>query len=352
VRGVVELAESFADEHAFVRSAIEQAVGTTISMAAVTAFLAALLGSLFVGRPMSSLIEKARRVGTGDLSGPLELERSDEFAVLAREMNLMCDRLADARDALAAETRDRLTTLEQLRHADRLSTVGKLAAGVAHELGTPLNVVSGRARMIQSSAGAETPVAEHARIIDEQVKRITRIIRQLLDFARRRGPQRTSTDLGSLVERVLGMVGPMATKFGVDIAAPNGESAVEAPIDAAQVEQVLTNVVVNGIQAMPLGGPLAVLLDRVRATPPPDQGGPEAGYVRISVVDRGVGISADNLPHVFEPFFTTKDVGEGTGLGLSVSYGIVHDHGGWIEVESEERRGTRVSIFLPEGASA
>ncbi len=352
VGGVIELAESLADERAFVRASVKNAVGTTVVVALVTASLAAALGGFLVGRPIALLVEKARRVGFGDLTGPLDLHTTDELAEVARELNLMCERLGAARDALAAESERRIAALEQLRHADRLSTVGKLAAGVAHELGTPLNVVSGRARMIETRAGdsGTLEVGEHARIIDEQVKRMARIIRQLLDFARRREAHRAPTPAAPLAQRVATMLAPMARRAGVEISVepPADGNELITNVDASQIEQVLTNVIVNGIQATPRGGPLTVRLRRADATPPTASGKVGSRWIRIDVEDRGQGITAEALPHVFEPFFTTKEVGEGTGLGLSVSYGIVNEHGGWIDVVSEVGRGTVVSIYLPE----
>ena len=118
------------------------------------------------------------------------------------------------------------------------------------------------------------------------------------------------------------------------------------------MQQVFANLVVNAIQSMPLGGEINVGLARERVRPPADIGGPEAAYVRIDVVDGGTGIAADVLARIFDPFFTTKDVGEGTGLGLSVSYGIVREHGGWIAVDTEPGRGSRFSVYLPARAAA
>ncbi|MGH7439958.1 MAG: sensor histidine kinase, partial [Polyangiaceae bacterium] len=135
------------------------------------------------------------------------------------------------------------------------------------------------------------------------------------------------------------------------LSAPGGPHA--APVDAAQIEQALTNLVVNAVQATPAdpGGVVEVSVNVERAVPPPDHTGAEGEWVAVRVRDRGEGIAPEHLAHVFEPFFTTKDVGTGTGLGLSVTYGIVNDHGGWMTVESQPGIGTTFALFLPHGSS-
>jgi signal transduction histidine kinase len=126
-----------------------------------------------------------------------------------------------------------------------------------------------------------------------------------------------------------------------------GDAPLVADLDVGQIQQVLTNLMVNGIQAMPHGGELRVVLRRVRATPPVAHGGASGEWLCVEVRDQGTGIAPENLSRLFEPFFTTKDVGEGTGLGLAVAYGIVRDHDGWIDVSSELGHGSRFSVYLP-----
>jgi signal transduction histidine kinase len=347
-----------------------------------------VLGVWLVGRPIKTLINKARRVGAGDFSGRLQIPHAAEIGELATEMNLMSERLADAGKQLAAATTARIVAIEQLRHADRLSTVGKLASGIAHELGTPLNVVSGRAQLIaesvQATAGdrlgqaAILDVTDNVRIIVEQTRRMSAIIRQLLDFARRRGVQKASYDLRQLVAQTVSMLQPLAEKRGVTLAIEATTTPASAQVDASQIQQVLTNVVVNAIQSMPKGGMVTIALRPSSTQPPPgaeitqgESRGEPAGFAggepsreglgtlsgfpcqqfEIAVTDQGDGIAAEVLPHVFEPFFTTKAVGEATGLGLSVAYGIVQEHGGFITVESELGRGSRFAIHLPRGES-
>jgi signal transduction histidine kinase len=347
--GEIELLESPAGEQARVRNIIVDRALTTTLLATIMSLLAAALGTLFVGRPMRSLIDKARRVGRGDFSGPLQFRQRDELGELAREMNAMCEQLVEANALRVAETAARLEALEQLRRADRLTTVGTLASGVAHELGTPLNVVGARAGMIADGETTPDETMESARVIADACQRMSRIIRQLLDFARPRGPERAATDVRDIARRAMALLGPMAAKKGVVLTLREEGTPAVAEIDAGQIEQVLTNVLVNAIHATSGRGSVEVRVSTERATPPPDLGGPEAEYVCARVRDDGSGIAPEHLPHVFEPFFTTKEVGDGTGLGLSVAHGIVHEHRGFLTVESAPGRGTTFTIHLPRG---
>jgi signal transduction histidine kinase len=261
-------------------------------------------------------------------------------------MDAMCDRLVEANERAASEVRARMDMLEQLRHADRLMTVGKLASGVAHEIGTPLNVVEARAAMIAEGVGSLDEAAEYAKVIGRATERIARIIRQLLAFARRGTAQKAECDLAVLAKHTVELLEPLASKRRVTLRVSGGEGSCYVDADAAQVEQVLTNLVMNAIQATERGS-VEVELSRERVAPPADVGGPEGDYARVVVRDEGRGIEPEHLPHVFEPFFTTKDVGQGTGLGLSISYGIVREHGGWITAASEPGKGATLTFHLP-----
>ncbi|HEY2510462.1 MAG TPA: HAMP domain-containing sensor histidine kinase, partial [Polyangiaceae bacterium] len=349
--GVLEVSESLAPERAYVRQTIAGTVATGLVLDVFCSGLAMLLGVWIVGRPMGALAAKARRVGQGDFGGPLHLRQKDEIASLAVEMNAMCDRLVEANERVAQEMRSRIEMLEQLRHADRLMTVGKLASGVAHEIGTPLNVVQARAVMIADGSATPGEASEYAKVIVRATERIARIIRQLLAFARRGTPQKTRCDLVTVAKHTTELLESIAAKRKVALRIVDGAVPCSVEADGGQIEQVLTNLVMNAIQASE-GKSVEVRLDAVRTTPPADVGGDAAEYARVRVKDEGCGISADHLPHVFEPFFTTKDVGEGTGLGLSISYGIVREHGGWIAAASEPGRGAEFTFFLPKGAAS
>jgi two-component system NtrC family sensor kinase len=264
----------------------------------------------------------------------------------------MCERIADAQRKLTAETEARITTLEQLRHTDRLATVGQLAAGVAHELGTPLSVASARAQLIASTEMSHRDAAQNAQIIVEQADRMTAIIQQLLDFSRRRGATLETADLEPIVARTLEMLSSVAQRARVHIHSELACGGVSASIDRQQIQQALTNVILNGIQAMPKGGELHVGIFSHHGRRPDAPNSPERDYLCIAVTDEGGGMSADQMAHIFEPFYTTKPVGEGTGLGLAVAHGIIAEHGGWIGIESELGKGSRFSIYVPQAAAA
>ncbi|HTA93596.1 MAG TPA: histidine kinase dimerization/phospho-acceptor domain-containing protein, partial [Polyangiaceae bacterium] len=186
ITGAISLCESFAAQDAYVRKTVGETVITTASLAAVCALLSGILGVWLVGKPVSALSEKARRIGAGDFSAPLRLARNDELAALAEDMNAMCEQLQAAAVRVEKETASRIAAVDQLRHADRLTTVGKLASGLAHELGTPLNVIEARADMIASGETSAAESMDYARVIRDASERMTRLIRQLLDFARPR----------------------------------------------------------------------------------------------------------------------------------------------------------------------
>ena len=348
----LELSESLEDERAYIAFRVRETLISALILAVVAGVVAFGVGILLVGRPIRALVEKARRIGSEDFSGPLVLPRGDELAQLADEMNTMAERLDLAKRKVAAESEARIAALQQLRHADRLTTVGKLASGLAHELGTPLGVVSGRAQMIAAGevTGPEDTVRA-ARIIGEQAECMTRLVRQLLDFARWRSRERRLADAVQLARQTVGMLEPLAVRRGAELRFSGARDPVRVRLDASQLQQALANLVVNAIQATPRGGSVDVSVEaRVRDEEAP--GRPSGRYAVLVVEDEGEGIPSERLPAIFDPFFTTKPVGEGTGLGLSVTHGIVEEHGGFIEVQSEPARGSRFEIWLPREADA
>jgi two-component system, NtrC family, sensor kinase len=337
--GAVVIAESLSVRDAYLRSSIGSTVAATLSMVLVSGVVVLVFGVWLVGRPLRLLANKANRVGRGDLTGPLELHQRDEIGALAREVNAMCERLVLANEKTQAETVARIAALEQLRHADRLITVGRLAAGIAHELGTPLNVITGRVKMLRRRDVDPRVSEDYLAIVAEQAERMASIIRQLMDFARRRGPKVAAADLLAVARTIEKLVMPIAARRNVQVKVVS-QGSVLAQGDVVQLEQVVSNLVVNAIHACSEGGRVEIACGLRQG-----DGEPARAFVRVS--DDGHGMDEATMERIFEPFFTTKEVGQGTGLGLSVAHGIVEEHGGIVRVESKPGLGSTFSVFLP-----
>ncbi len=346
-RGGLEITGSLESLDAEARDTIATALISLGVMAVVSFGLVYVAGVRWVGRPLDRLIAKTERIGSGDFSDPIPVRGNDELSQLARALNDMSAKLAEQQTRIHEETAERLSTLEQLRHADRLKTVGRLAAGIAHELGTPLNVVSGRAGLIASGKLSADEVTASANTIKSEADRVTSIIRQLLDFARPGKSQRVPLDVGELLRQTTALIEPLAEKRNVRIET-TPSAGVTVAADRSQMQQVFTNLLVNAAQSMNGGGTVTTCVKPCRTKPPNNGSSLECDCVAIEIHDEGMGIQPQDIEHIFEPFFTTKDVGEGTGLGLSIAHGIVQEHGGWIDVESEPGRGSCFTVYLPQ----
>ncbi len=346
--GVVEVAEPLADHHKSYQRSLLTSLISLLGVASMSAIAIYWGGVRLVGKPLEKLIAQVERIGNGELRQSPALASHDELGQLAAAISHMSHRLNEQREKIRHETETRVLTQQQLRHADRLGTVGTLAAGVAHELGTPLNVVAGRAGLIASGKLSDDEVTASAHTIKSESERMTAIIRQLLDFARQGNRQTEYANVVPVVEKTCHMMQPLAEKANVRLSVD--ASLQEAPVqaDGSQLQQVIVNLIQNAIQAMPSGGELRVTADKQAVAKAPANVTPsEHGYLCVGVHDQGVGMNEEQLEHVFEPFYTTKDVGQGTGLGLSIAYGIVREHNGWIEVDSRPGEGTDFRVFLP-----
>ncbi len=239
----------------------------------------------------------------------------------------------------------------QLRQSQKMEAIGQLAGGVAHDFNNILTVIHGHASLLQSTA---VEPSRSARQILQAADRAATLTRQLLTFSRRQFMQVRLLDLNQVVADMSCMLGRL---LGEDIALQLHYSAEPAPVraDPGMVEQVLLNLAVNARDAMPSGGVLGIKLTPRSLSSPVPGGHPESTkgeFICLSVTDTGCGISPENLRHIFEPFFTTKEVGKGTGLGLATVYGIVKQHGGWIEVSSQPGQGACFEVFLPAQSRA
>jgi signal transduction histidine kinase len=230
---------------------------------------------------------------------------------------------------------EKLRLQDQLRHADRLATIGQLAAGVAHELNEPLGNILAFAQLAEKQPGLPSQSREDLGRIVAASLHAREVIKKLMLFARQMPLQKCPVDLNGVIDEGLFFLGSRCTKQGVSLKRRLAKRLPRITADPSQLHQVLTNLVVNALQAMPAGGTLTIA---TRAA---------GSHVTWSVADDGIGMDEEVLKKIFIPFFTTKDVHEGTGLGLPVVHGIITSHGGTIRVHSEPGRGTRVEIRLP-----
>ena len=335
--GAVMVVESLARRDELWARSVGTMTATAIAITILSVLVGLWVGRLMVGRPVDALVRKTREVARGDFSRPALVGGSDELATLAYELNLMAGQLEAARRRSTQEMDARIQAEVQLRHADRLRTVGQLAAGMAHELGTPLNVISGRAMLLRRGLGTEHEATGHVTIIAEQTRRITDIVRRLLDYSRQTPAARADVDLSALVRDTVSMLSTEASARGCMVRV-GGPAGIHAAVDPEQLRQVVTNLVMNALQAVQEEGLVELTLAEV-AEPQPG--------VRLWVDDDGPGVDPALRDSVFDPFFTTKEPGQGTGLGLAVVQGIVAEHGGSLSLGESPLGGARFEVVLP-----
>jgi signal transduction histidine kinase len=343
--GTLDVARSIPSASRIFRQQLLQQFALAALLVVAMGGIAVVLGAALIGRPLQRVVAQARRIGDGDLSERLASDRQDEIGVLMNELNAMCDRLVVAQQRVDEESAARVETLEQLRHLDRLRMVGTIASSMAHELGTPLNVLLIRGQSLKQGDAGPEEVREAGDVVTAQVEKMSRIVRQLLDFSRRRTTTPEAVRLSDIAQRSVRLLDSLAKKHGVvlDVRVVDDSTSMGNP---EHLEQAVTNLVLNGIQAMPRGGRLLL---EVRS----DGAANVPGSARvlpvgiIDVRDDGAGISKDELERIFEPFYTTKPAGFGTGLGLPVANGAAVEHGGWITASSEPGRGSSFALYLP-----
>jgi len=319
---------------------------TTSLLIILLSLLVLILVRRSVTRPINELIRRIKEMAQGQREQSIEITGRDEVASLAREFNLMCQKLQESHARLVDEQQEKLRLERELRHSERLASVGRLAAGLAHEIGTPLAIIGGRSEYLLRRSRSPEELKDNLGVIRSQSDRIAAIVRQLLEFSRRREPVFQPVDLLGLLENVRYLLAHQLREKDIRVETAGLNTLPKISADPELLQQIFINLYSNSLHALGPGGVIKIgaeINDRslTRASPP-------AGHrLRISFEDNGAGIASEHIGRVFDPFFTTKDVGEGIGLGLSVSYGIIQEHGGDIHVESEPGCFTRFIIYLP-----
>ena len=251
-------------------------------------------------------------------------------------MGILCHAIDSMADALAQrEEQLELAARRQIGQSEKLASIGRLAAGVAHEINNPLTGVLTFAHLLREKANMTDQDKQDLDLIVHETTRAAEIVRGLLDFARERPAAKGLLDVNEVTRQTLRLIRSQKPVKQVVIVEDLSEGLPRVDADANQLQQVLINLSLNACEAMPSGGTL--LISTLA----------EDGKVLVKFTDTGGGIKREHLDRIFDPFFSTKPIGKGTGLGLSVSYGIIQQHGGSIEVQSEEGKGSTFTIVLP-----
>lgn len=329
----------------------------------ISVFLCIILYN-FVSKPISLLEEGMKRIAKGDLDYEIKIESSDEMGLLARTFNNMArdikkykENMENWTKALEEEIQKKTAEImkahEQLINAEKLASLGRMAAGVAHELNSPLTGIVTFAHLMLKRVPPENKQdREDLEVIIEQANRCSKIIKSLLGFSRKATAERVEININTLLESTIAMVRNQAKFHNIKFNLNFDESLPLVHVDPNQMQQVFLNLLINAADAMNERGQITIATRTVgesEETPWFKMGHPQEGkkYIEIEFTDTGPGIPEEYLGKIFEPFFTTKPVGKGTGLGLAVSYGIIKRHGGNITVRSEVGKGASFFIRLP-----
>ena len=295
----------------------------------------------------TSVLEEARELAEGPASQN-DADQSDRMRCLFPLLVCLVDRLMDETEALDRERRTTQQKLkisqDQLVQSGKMAAVGQLAAGVAHEVNNPLQIILSRVQLLMMRYRDEERLGRDLQLIESNVKRISRIIRGLLDFARHNSGEEDAwqeIDLAYLVTQTSNLMQHLMEKAGIEVHIQVSDGAPPRVYgNVGEMEQVFLNLLINAQQAMPDGGTITIELRS------------GDGGVIARVRDTGEGISKAHLPHVFDPFFTTRQERGGTGLGLAIIRGIIEKHNGEIVVESQEGKGAVFTVHLPAGQQA
>jgi two-component system, NtrC family, sensor kinase len=339
-RLALEIAFVAPDTQKMARQAIRDVLLRVGSLTVVLALLIAVVLQRQVLRPLANLAHSIRSLGEGRRGPPLPVRRHDELGELAEAFNRMAEGLEEARQRLVAEAEYALDLEQQLRRSETLAVAGRLASGIAHEVGTPLNIISGRAEMVLRSLPPEHSGRQDLERIIHQIDRVSNIVRSLLDTVRLGKIEIQRVPVEALIGRLLPLFDHVVRKRGISMTTSIPADLRSAAGDPGRLQQVFINLLMNAVEATPPDG-----LISIKAWSSSNEG--RAG-VAVEVGDTGAGIAPDALGQIFEPFYTTKPVGEGTGLGLTISRDIIRDHGGTIVAQSHPGRGSAFVVWLPE----
>ena len=363
VLGVLDVAMTLEPAQERVASSTRSAVLISLAAVALITLFTFLIISRSIRQPIRRMVEATRRVKEGSYDVEVPEGGAREIRILANAVDEMVHSLnsshtaierwaVELEDSVAEKAQELQEARFQMVRAEKLASVGQVAAGIAHELNSPLMAINTFAHLVRSQVPDDEQVQEDLRMIERESNRCAAIVRQLLDYSRKH-EDGAETELCTIEKAVTGAVDLLKIEIqndhvDLEVSLPDDLPPVEA--NQVQLMQIFVNLIMNALQAMPDGGRLTIDADVVArgqldsADLPPH---PADDIVRVTVEDTGTGIEPDALGKVFDPFFTTKPVGEGSGLGLSVSLGLIRGYRGTITVDSDGQSGTTFTVLLP-----
>lgn len=354
VAGSLEVARSIAFLDDALRADLLRTVPVLALVVVIVSVAMTWLTGSMMSRPIDKLLAGIDDVAQGDLSRVLLSERDDEIGALATRFNEMTTYLRESRAETQRQNEARLDLEQRLRQTEKMATIGLFAAEIAHELGTPLNVIAARARTLAKKAHSREVVQKNADIISQQATRITRIIQQTLDHARYKVglPGLVPVRPNELAQSTLALYEGKLAAASIQQTLACADDLPAVMGDPDRLQQVLINLINNAIEAMPQGGALRIRTHVVTRRRPGLERAPEHAYAVIEVADSGAGIPPEQREKIFEPFYTLRRNEGGTGLGLAVCFSIVKDHDGWIAIDDAPGSGSVFSVFLPAAEGA
>jgi two-component system NtrC family sensor kinase len=347
VLGILDIIVSLEEMNAQLIAYRNKIIILTATLLIIISFSMAIFMQKFVNSPVKQLLKHTQKLAQGELGSGVQFASNDELGELASSFNVMSQNLMKARDELedwgnrlevkvAERTRELTNIQTQLIRSEKLASLGELVAGIAHEINNPLTGILVFSSLMIDDHRLDPGLKNDLATIVRETQRCAKIVKGLLDFSRETVPQKEPASINEIMEVTLALVGNQSFFHDITISKEYASPMPKIPVDPNQIEQVFVNILLNASQAMDGNGQL-----QIRTGLTPDR---LAAFV--SITDTGCGISEEHLGKIFDPFFSTKET-RGTGLGLAVSYGIIENHGGKIEVQSVVGKGSTFTVWLP-----
>ena len=375
VVGGIRVVSTLDEAQSYLSKKRDRAVILTFSSILVILITLTVLFGKLVGDPIQKLVEAMSRAEKGDLEAEADIQSEDELGKLGRNFNRMLKtiretheqnvqllrqvnqfneeltRKIEAATSELAKRNEELRLLNealfesqrQLSQSEKLAAVGQVTAAMAHQIGTPLNSISGYIQLILQDGNLQPKDRDRLKIIESQLDRLADSVKNLLSFTRPPKPQLRTLDVNEVLEELIHLSEPWFLARNVRFSITLSPNLPPLLGDPTHLQTLFLNLITNALDAMPQGGVLTI---KTRQVPPP-LSSEDGKWLEISIIDTGIGITEESKKRIFDPFFTTKKMGEGTGLGLPICEKIIKEHSGRIEVESEVGKGSRFSIFIP-----